>query len=75
MATAKGERKEDTGKAAKRAARKGKGREQEGPINTPGPSKAVPSTAPNDHSTPWNWSYLADPQVSKHPPVFTKDAK
>jgi hypothetical protein len=73
MPTTKGERQEDTGKATRRSARKGKGKEKGAGINAAGLSGK--DTTSNDDSIPWNWSYLAEPQVSKLSPVFTKDAK
>lgn len=75
MPTTKGERQGNTGKAAKRSARKGKGKEKEASINNSGPSRTLPHTTSKEDPIPWNWSYLAEPQTAKLPPVFTKDAK
>ena len=75
MPTTTGERQENTGKAAKRAARKGKGRDEPISVNTSKPPRGTQQLASEGDVTPWNWSYLADPQVSSQSPVFTKDAK
>lgn len=75
MPTTAGEKKEETGKAAKRAARKGKGRDEATSVNPSKPLRGTQHVASDEDPIPWNWSYLADPQVSKQAPVFTKDAK
>ncbi|KIM33744.1 hypothetical protein M408DRAFT_18764 [Serendipita vermifera MAFF 305830] len=75
MPATAGEKKEDSGKAAKRAARKGKAKDEAISVNHSNASRGSQQKASEEHANPWKWSHLADPQVSKQPPVFTKDGK
>lgn len=65
-------------KAAKRASRKGKGREVVAPPPKPSLSsigRKVSAATPINEIEPWKWSSIADPSVPLIPAVFTKDAR
>lgn len=75
MRVTEGERPHESGKAAKRASRKGKGRGENVQEIPAASSKTAPLAATDDNAHPWSWSFLADSQVSRQAAVFTRDGR
>lgn len=61
----------------KAPSRKGKGKENASRISSrrQGDISADGSKETEDSETPWDWTPLTDPSVSKTPPIFTKDGR
>jgi hypothetical protein len=75
MRSTKNQKAEGSGKAAKRASLKGKGREEVAPVTPPKGLRKGSAVVLDENIEPWSWSTLADPQVSTQPALFTKDAR
>ncbi|CCA69810.1 hypothetical protein PIIN_03751 [Serendipita indica DSM 11827] len=75
MRATTGDKTEQSGKAAKRASRKGKAREEPLPRQESKLQGATAAAAAENDVQPWTWATLSNPQNSKQPPVFSKDGR